>query len=374
MKKQYEPRNWAYRPFIPAETALYGGMHKGFGVHIVRLSVEEKSLELEWLPYPNAVQYRVTVARRGESVGFANNAPEGLPAPQLLPSDQNSCRFCGLFDGVDYEVTVFAFNKDGKQIARSFNRLFRAGKFSGKVINYIHPDDYTYGFSGRSITNPDILQLPDGTFLASHQIVWDQGECNLTQLFRSDDKGNSWNYVVDICPCCGGKLFWHEDSLYLLGVEKRHGYCLISRSDDCGVTWSLPTVIWSRKESESWEVYPILSPTVICEKRIWIALVLPKEESADGGTVILSAPTDSNLIGSESWTISSQEDILPGLFSELLCSHAGERAEEAGESGENKSAKICTEQDIYMVAAEARNGAWNRKTPNAMVFNHFTGS
>ena len=71
----YLNTSWGHRPFVPAETSLYGGMHLGFDVHIVRMAVGDGWMELEWLPVECAglSGWRVNVSARGQSVGFANN-------------------------------------------------------------------------------------------------------------------------------------------------------------------------------------------------------------------------------------------------------------------------------------------------------------
>ena len=467
--KQYERKSWGYKPFIPVETALYGGMHKGFDVHIVRLSVGNESIDLEWLPYEKAHQYRVTVARRGESVGFANNAPKGLPEPQFLPAGQTHCQFNGLFNGVDYEVTVFALNQDGKQIARSFNRLFRAGKFAGTVINYIHPDDYSYGFSGRSIENPSVLKLPTGAFLVSSQISWDQGESNLTIIFRSDDKGKSWKYVSDICPCSSGKLFLHNDAIYLLGLDRKKGNCLLGYSKDYGQTWSQPVIIMNGSNNRKAGICQIPSPVIIHEGRIWTALEWVDEEKESSAAGILSAPVDSDLLNPDNWRLSPfisekkyltqgcavvlkdgsignllqekkqngvdtvlltlnpkqpeetqkfygtidvpagnsqmyviSDDIKGGYLGvsetlneahswssgkinlmssadgiqwkkdcELIDCYVNDNGEISWKTGLNQSSAVGEKKNIYIATTVAMNGAWNGRTANAIVFNHF---
>lgn len=104
----YANQPWNHTPFVPPETALYGGMHVGFHVKIVHMAVGDGWVELDWLPLEGAEQYRVVAGRRGESVGFANNRPAGTPDPQILPAGVTSARFEDLVNGVDYEVSVFA--------------------------------------------------------------------------------------------------------------------------------------------------------------------------------------------------------------------------------------------------------------------------
>ncbi len=302
----YLEKPWGHRPFVPAETSLFGAMHKGFDVRIVRLSVGEGCVELEWLPpkTPGVAQYRVNVARRGQSVGFANNRPAGIPDPLLLPPDATSCRFSGLVNGVDYEVGVFALNDAGKPVARSLHRLFRTGYFPGTVVNYIHPDDYTFAFSGRSTASPFLLELPSGALLLTHDVYWGNAAQMLTLLYRSDDGGRTWRYVTDICPCFWGKMFYHDGTLYLMGVDGEYGNYLIGCSRDEGNTWSRPVKLLRGGDRLAGGPHQAPTPVLFHAGRVWTAVEWGTWARNVHKAGILSADLSNDLMDPASWTLS----------------------------------------------------------------------
>ena len=154
---------------------------------ILLLTVVDGAVALEWLPVEGAAGYRVVAGHRGESVGFANNRPAGTPDPLVLPAHVTQACFEGLQNGVDYEVSVFALDDKGKVMERSLTRLFSPGAFPGEMVNYLHPKDYMYAFSGRSTCSPFIIRLPSGALLCSHDIYWRNDGQNLTILLRSED-------------------------------------------------------------------------------------------------------------------------------------------------------------------------------------------
>lgn len=299
----YENRPWNHTPFVPPATALYGGMHVGFEVKIVRIAVADGAVELEWLPFQGAEQYKVVAGRRGESVGFANNRPAGTPDPQVLPADVTTARFEGLANGVDYEVSVFAQQTDGKSVGRSLTRLFRPGKFPGSMVNYIHPRDFMYAFSGRSACSPFIIKLPSGALLASHDLYWREDGQNLTILLRSEDGGQTWRYQTDLCPCFWGKMFLHNDVLYMLGLDGEYGSYLIGASYDEGRTWTKPVCILKGGSRETAGPHQAPTPVVFHRGRVWTAVERGSWDLGFHHAGVLSADLNKDLMEPASWVI-----------------------------------------------------------------------
>ncbi len=87
-------------------------------------------------------------------------------------SDRETFRFLGttddtffLVDGLE-ETTDYQFyiaSASGK----SDIRWARTGKAIGTVVNYLHPNDPMYSFSGQYLCSPCLLRHPDGYLLAS---------------------------------------------------------------------------------------------------------------------------------------------------------------------------------------------------------------
>ena len=98
---------------------------------------------------------------------------------------------------------------------------------------------HSYVKSGQYIGSPSIAKLDDGTYVASHDFFGPETkehEAATTLIFRSEDAGQSWQQVAEICPAFWSGLFAHEGVLYLFGPTHHHGHMVIRRSDDSGLT------------------------------------------------------------------------------------------------------------------------------------------
>ncbi|NLO37076.1 MAG: exo-alpha-sialidase [Clostridiaceae bacterium] len=124
---------------------------------------------------------------------------------RAVQTDQERIFISGLANGTDYLLCLTA-QRAGRVVAEAPRRLFRAGRFPGMVVNYIHPDDHTYMPSGRSPASPSLLRLPSGRLLASHDVFWGACDQNLSFVFASDDEGETWRYLSHLQPCFWGKL------------------------------------------------------------------------------------------------------------------------------------------------------------------------
>ena len=113
----------------------------------------------------------------------------------------------------------------------------------GTVVNYLHPDDPYYAFSGQYLCSPSLLRLPDGELLASMDLFGYNTPQNLTLIFRSDDDGQTWYHLSELMPCFWGKLFLHKGDVYMLGCSTEYGDLLIGRSTDGGKTFGAPVTL-----------------------------------------------------------------------------------------------------------------------------------
>lgn len=210
-----------------------------------------------------------------------------------------------LRNGVDYLVNIEAKeNPSGEIVARSHTRLFQTGHVPGVVINYIHPDDYTYDSSGRSPASPSLVRLPDGGLLASHDIFWGLGGQNLTKVFESQDQGNTWKYKSDIYPCFWGKLFIHHNNLYMLGTSTEYGELLIFESKDWGSSWSEPTTIISGGSREEGGPHKAPMPVVSHNGRLWTAIDYGSWGIGGHDSGVVSVSIDADLMNAENWAVS----------------------------------------------------------------------
>lgn len=102
---------------------------------------------------------------------------------------------------------------------------------------------YSPQSSGLYIGSPSICVLPDGTYLASHDLFGPRSkefEKPVSKIYHSSNKGKTWVQVAEINGQFWSKLFVHNGKLYFLGTDKHHGNTIIRTSTDNGKTWSEP--------------------------------------------------------------------------------------------------------------------------------------
>ncbi len=208
---------WSYHPYRPP-------LWEAGDIYICRLAPAEMSIRVEWLG--EGAPYCVFCRRRAEGefvcVGKTTQNFFDIPVPVT---------------DTDYEFYVQAGEK------KSRVRLARAGKVEGTVVNYLHPEDTAYSFSGSRLASPSLVRLPDGALLASMDVYEKAAPQNLTLIFRSEDGGQSWQYVSELYPCFWGKLFMHQNELYMLGCSTEYGDLMIGKSTDGGKSFGAPSVI-----------------------------------------------------------------------------------------------------------------------------------
>lgn len=213
-------QSWSFYPFVP-------------------LNHPEKVL----LPFVS----RISPIRSGFTFDWIDNGDQGLhdvilslregDVIETKEDETGSVRFEGLADDTDYRFTVK--RRDG---SASVTRLVRTGDYLGDtVINYLHPDDDTYAFSGKCLCSPSILKLPSGKLLAAMDVYVGNGPQNLSLVFASEDNGITWKWQCDLYPCFWPRLFLHKGRVYIIACQTEYGDLLIGASDDEGKSWSAPS-------------------------------------------------------------------------------------------------------------------------------------
>ncbi len=213
----------------------------------------------------------------------------------------------------DYEFYVSAGQK------KSRVRLARAGKNEGTVVNYLHPDDKVYAFSGDRLASPSMVRLPNGTLVASMDVYAKGGGQNLTLIFRSDDEGETWKYVSALHPCYWGKLFVHNDELYMLACSTEFGDLLIGKSLDGGKTFDTPTVIARCKESGTDGFHRAPQNILEHNGRLYTSYEWGKrgEPKVHFTVGVLSVDAASDLLEAKHWSVSAPQQLDPAWVSEL---------------------------------------------------------
>lgn len=145
----------------------------------------------------------------------------------------------GLEENCDYEFYI-----ESEKGVRSNIRILRTGEVpkGATVINYLHPDDKQYDFSGNFLCSPNIVRTKSGRLIASMDLY---GMPQLlTLLFYSEDNGKTWRYLNDLYPFYWGTLFYYKEVLYIIGLTTEYGNFIISNSLDEGKSWSAPVTLF----------------------------------------------------------------------------------------------------------------------------------
>lgn len=222
-----------------------------------------------------------------------------LEAWSEIPLVDDTIRIDALTDEQDYEFKVVRTDGTGE----SGVRLVRTGYVPGIVVNYLHPEDKTYAFSGHSLCSPTIVRLPSGDLLTAMDVFSGQfGNSKLTLLFKSKDNGKTWRYVTDIYPSFWPKLFVHRGKLYLFSGSQDYGDMLIGRSDDEGETWTVPTHIISGCGPN--EMGPHKGPMPIIEfnGRLYTAIDYGCWRHRQHSNGLLSIDADADLLDAANWS------------------------------------------------------------------------
>ena len=216
---------------------------------------------------------------------------------KTAPLDSFSGKLSGLLPERDY-----AFRVERSDGISSTERLVRTGEAVGRVVNYLHPDDGEYAFSGRFLCSPSLIRLENGDLLASMDVYAGGAPQNLTLIFISHDDGETWSHHTELFPCFWGKMFIVGGKLYMLACSTEYGDVLIGRSDDGGKTWTNPTVLLRggcHAKEVGWHRAPM--PVLIKDGRIMTDVQYGAWSEKVFCDAVLSAPVDSDLLDPENW-------------------------------------------------------------------------
>ena len=173
-----------------------------------------------------------------------------------------------------------------------------------------HVIDYSPASSGKYIGSPSIAILPNGDYLASHDEFGPKSSEHtsaISHVFRSTDRGESWERIATIDGAFWNTIFVHRDDVYLIGPTHHHGDFVIRKSSDGGETWTTP------KDAASGllltgQYHCAPMPILVHHGRLWRGV-----EDAAGGerwgeryrAMVVSAPVDADLLNAANWTAST---------------------------------------------------------------------
>ncbi len=214
MKNKNNP--FSYRPY-----RLFGKEESP--IQIVRVAPDRNSVRLEWL---------------GEKKNYTLFFYKGEKTIKKIEITGTSALAEGFKENEEYSVNV----SDGENTSEK--RFFVTGDYRGEVINYLHPNDLKYDFSGRFLATPSIARFQENLYVVMDVFRGGNqtGAFNLSLLFRSEDNGKNWNYVCDLLPCFWPTLFTADGKLCILACETELGSLVVSSSGN-GVDWETPTVL-----------------------------------------------------------------------------------------------------------------------------------
>ena len=281
MKK---PKTWSYAPYKPL-------FFNTGDIYICRIAPVENAITIDWLPVDGVENYNVYIREKdvGEFV-------------KVGVTSETTFTVTGRKNETDYAFYIEAAGK------KSRVRLARCGETlpGATIINYLHPEDEAYIFSGHCLCSPSIIRHPDGYLLASMDVFKDKYPQNLTLIYRSDDDGKTWKYVSELFPCFWGKMFVHNGDVYMLACSTEYGDLLIGKSSDGGKNFTEPTVLFRGGNGKNGEpgCHKNPEPVVIHNGRIWNTVEWGSWGRCHHAPMVVSAPVDADLLDSDSWEFS----------------------------------------------------------------------
>lgn len=177
----------------------------------------------------------------------------------------------------------------------------------GAVLGHSHPETDIY------LGSPSIVLLPDGTYVASHDEfgakLRDAGKKNMTYVYVSRDRGNTWEEISTIYALTWANLFVYQGDLYIMGATHAYGDLVIRKSKDQGRTWTEPIDADHGLLRNDEEYHTAPMPMVIHNGRIFRAIEdrNPREKwGVNFRAMVISAPLGADLLRASSWTVSNR--------------------------------------------------------------------
>lgn len=163
--------------------------------------------------------------------------------------------------------------------------------------------------SGVFLGSPSIAVLLDGSYVVSHDHFGPKSNeyaSSLTSIFRSADRGRTWQRISEVRGAFWSSLFVHRNVLYLLGTNTHHGFLLIRASRDGGLTWTIPAGRTAGVLRDDGQYHCAPVPVIEHGGRIWRAMERRDPPRGWGITyraTVMSAPVESDLLKAENWTV-----------------------------------------------------------------------
>ena len=169
--------------------------------------------------------------------------------------------------------------------------------------------DHSPASTGTYLGSPSIAALPNGFYIVSHDFFGPATNEDRTAIFRSKDAGKTWEKLTDLHGQYWSTIFLHRDELYIMGTSIHNGHLVIRRSADGGLTWTTPKDGDTGLLSTQGCFHCAPVPVVVHNQRIWRAMedrYPPEGPWGSFRTFVMSAPVDTDMLKSDSWTMSNR--------------------------------------------------------------------
>jgi hypothetical protein len=277
--------SWDYRPY-----SRLNEMHKREYPYISHIEPDRDSCTFEWFDNGNP--------EAKHSIQYQQRATDHPPV--TIKAEGPEITLKGLKPDCEYEFSVFRTNEPE---AKSDLRKFRTGYYPGKIVNYLHPRDDAYAFSGRCLATPGIVRTESGALLVSMDTFYHGTPSNLQFIFRSDNGGENWKYLCEIFPSFWGKLFCHRGRVYMLSVVNEYGDLQIGCSEDEGLHWGKPVTLFpGAGNGKDVGPHKSSSPVLYYKNRIWTAVEYGSWSRGYHESGVVSVSEDADLMKPENWS------------------------------------------------------------------------
>lgn len=171
--------------------------------------------------------------------------------------------------------------------------------------------DHSPASKGKYLGSPSICILPSGRYVVSHDFFGPKTkefETAVTDIFVSDDKGETWQKISWLSGQFWSTLFYHDGAIYIFGTCRHHGNIVIRKSTDGGKTWSNPYDDKNGLIVEG-EYHTAPTPVLIHKGRIYKAFEYATHKVRKWGrrysAMVISAPVNADLLDAGSWRCSN---------------------------------------------------------------------
>jgi hypothetical protein len=163
--------------------------------------------------------------------------------------------------------------------------------------------------SGLFVGSPSICILPDGSYVASHDLFGPgirKDNKPVTKIYKSRNKGVSWEETAVLTNQFWSSLFYHRNNLYLLGTTSGvDGDVSLRRSTDGGLNWTEAKDAISGLLTTGAPYHCAPVPVIEHNGRLWRAMEDCLGTVQTWGkmfrTQVMSAPVDADLMKADSW-------------------------------------------------------------------------